>query len=284
MSIEQIWNSGIRVLMILLAVYVVITNGEGLFPRVKRRFTHRSYADKGLWSEEEGIAANSAEAVKRAADLGYGSRIDVRLTKDGTAVLFAEPSVTDADGTVYRIRETVFEDLEKILSGNGKAVTRLDAVLSEMEAREKKVPLLLILHPDSSGPKEITDFCEQVTPVFYQYRYFCAVESHSTGVIQYYARNYSNIVRGMLMLPREESGLTDKEYLSVNRMTANIKTRPQFFDTTKELFSRYYWVPVTMGSFVILRGVTDEESRLDARKIYGVEAVIFSGGRPKAEF
>ena len=63
-----------------------------------------------------------------------------------------------------------------------------------------------------------------------------------------------------------------------------MKTRPQFFDTSKELYNLYYWVPVTMGSFVIMRGVTDEDSRIQAKKGYGVESVIFTDGAPKAEF
>ena len=284
MSFEQIWNTGIRAAMILLAIYVVITNGEGLFPRVKRRFTHRSYADKGLWFDDEKFEPNSYSSVMHAADLGYGSRIDVRLTKDGIVILFGEDSVRDSDDMVYRIRDLEFEELSRLMKGLDKTVTKLADVLTAFEEREKHVPLLLNLHPDSLDLKEISAFCDEVTSVFYQYRFFCAVESHNLDVVHYYAKNYSNIVRGMLMLPREESNLSDKEYLSVNRMMSNIKTRPQFFDTTKELYSRYYWAPVTMGSFVILRGVTDEESRLEAKKIYGVESVVFSDGKPEAEF
>ena len=284
MTFEQIWNSGIRVLMILLAVYVVITNGEGLFPRVKRRFTHRSYADKGLWFDDNTLKPNTLKAVLHAADLNYGSRIDIRLTKDGTAILFDNESIEDIDGEKHKIRDLDFSEMSEILARTGKKANTLEEILSEMGLREKRAPILLNLHPDSSEPKDIVDFCDKVTNVFYPYRFFCAVESHNVDVIKYYARNYSNIVRGMLMLPRDESELSDKEYLSLNRMMTNIKTRPQFFDTTKELYSRYYWAPVTMGSFVILRGITDEPSRLEAKKIYGVEAVVFSDGDPKAEF
>ncbi|MBR0451392.1 MAG: hypothetical protein IJI78_05305 [Oscillospiraceae bacterium] len=284
MSFEQIWNTGIRAAMILLAIYVVVTNGEGLFPRVKRRFTHRSYADKGLWFGDEKAEPNSYSSVMYAADLSYGSRVDVRLTKDGKAILFGEDSVIDQDGSVHRIRDLEFKELSEIQDDNGKTVTKLEDVLTAMEQREKRAPLLLNLHPDSHDPKEVSAFCDTVTNVFYPYRFFCAVESHNLDVIHYYAKNYSNIVRGMLMLPREESDLSDKEFQSVNRMMSNMKTRPQFFDTTKELYSRYYWAPVTMGSFVILRGVTDEASRSDAKEIYGVESVIFSDGKPKAEF
>lgn len=284
MSFEQIWNSGIRVLMILLAIYVVITNGEGLFPRVKRRFTHRSYADKGLWFDDDTMEPNTLKAVLHAADLNYGSRIDIRLTKDGTAILFDSESVDDINGEKYNIRNLDFSELSEKLAPAGKKVDTLEELLTEMGKREKRAPILLNLHPDSSDSKDIVDFCDKVTKVFYPYRFFCAVESHNVDVIKYYARNYSNIVRGMLMLPRDESYLSDKEYLSLNHMTTNIKTRPQFFDTTKELYSRYYWAPITMGSFVILRGVTDEPSRIEAKKIYGVEAVVFSDGNPKAEF
>ena len=284
MSFEQMWNTGIRAAMILLAIYVVIPNGEGLFPRVKRRFTHRSYADKGLCFDDEKLEPNSCSSVLHAADLSYGSRIDVRLTKDGIAILFGEDSVRDPDDTVHRIRDLELEELSELMKGLDKTVTKLADVLTALEKREKHVPLLLNLHPDSLDLKEISAFCDAVTNVFYPFRVFCAVESYSPDVVHYYAKNYSNIVRGMLMLPREESDLSDKEYLSVNRMMSNIKTRPQFFDTTKELYSRYYWTPVTMGSFVILRGVTDEASRLDAKKVYGVESVIFSSGKPNAEF
>ena len=284
MTFEQIWNNGIRVAMIILAIYVVLTNGEGLFPRVKRRFTHRSYADKGLWFGDESFEPNSLEAVMAAADLGYGSRLDVRLTKDGIAVLSSDDDVSNITDGKLPIRSLDYTELSDIFVNKGKTLTKLEDILTAMEKREKRVPLLLNLHPDSTDKGEIIDFCDKVTETFYRYRVFCAVESHSISVVHYYAKNYSNIVRGMLMLSREDSDLPDKDYKSLNQMLLNIKTRPQFFDTTKELYSNYYWVPVTMGSFVILRGITDEPGRIEAKKIYGVESVIFSDGRPKAEF
>ena len=70
----------------------------------------------------------------------------------------------------------------------------------------------------------------------------------------------------------------------MHRMLRNMTTRPQFFDTTAELYGLLYWVPVTMGSFVILRGITGEESRAEAKKVYGAESVIFHSGSPRAEF
>jgi len=280
----QIFSTIIRALMILLAVYVVMTTGEGLFPRVKRRYTHRSYADRGLWFDGKGFSENSVGAVMHAADLCYGSRIDVRLTRDRVPVAFADPTLERASGDSRRIGEVDYEQLKDMtLFGEGR-ISTLEEILTSMEAREDRAPLLLNLHPDTEDPKEILAFCEAVTKVFYPYRYFCAVESHSTDVVSYYARNYSNIVRGLLMLPREESDLPEKEYKAMNRMLRNMKTRPQFFDTTAELYGLLYWVPVTMGSFVILRGITGEESRAEAKKVYGTESVIFHSGTPKAEF
>ncbi|MBQ8994296.1 MAG: hypothetical protein IJ091_00610 [Oscillospiraceae bacterium] len=284
MSFDQVSQTIIRGAMIFLAIYVVLTMGEGLFPKVKRRYTHRSYADGGLWFDKKDLPKGSLDAVMHATDLKYGSRLDIRLTRDDIPVVFSDKTLELKDTGSVQISDTPYEELQELLVKNSASITRLEDILAAMEAREDRAPLLLNLEPDSSDPKAILHFCEVVTKVFYPYRYFCAVESHNTDVIGFYARNYSNIVRGLRMLSREDSDLSEKEYKALNRMMRNMKTRPQFFDTSKELYNLYYWVPVTMGSFVIMRGVTDEDSRIQAKKGYGVESVIFTDGAPKAEF
>ena len=86
------------------------------------------------------------------------------------------------------------------------------------------------------------------------------------------------------MLPKEESDLPDKEYEALNRMRKNMSARPQFFDTSPELYSGYYWVPVTMGSFLAMRGVTCESDRQKIAEKYRTDTFIFSKGTPKAKF
>ena len=156
--------------------------------------------------------------------------------------------------------------------------------LLSVSALETPVPLLLTLYPPDPDPEKVRAFCASVTEVLYPHRAICMVESVSTDVICFYKKNYSNIVRGMRMVAQEESGMTEKEYRLVSLMLRNMKTRPQFFDTTNELRSAFYWLPVTMGSFLIIRDVTDEASREEARSTRGVEAVVFRGGEPKATF
>ena len=96
MSVEQILDTAVKAVMVLLAVYVVLTMGEGLFPNVKRRYIRRSYADRGLCRAGNRLTENSVSAVLAAAKKGYGSRIDVRLTSDRVPVAFADPDLQRA--------------------------------------------------------------------------------------------------------------------------------------------------------------------------------------------
>lgn len=284
MPISDFLNTALEVLMVLLAVYVVLTMGEGLFPNVKRRYSRRSYADRGLCFDGHRLPENSSAAVLAAAALRYGSRIDVRITADGIPVAFADDDLMRAAGDSRRIADLTFEELSAIPVFGNAHVETLEALLLSVSALDTPVPLLLTLYPPDPDPEKVRAFCASVTEVLYPHRAICMVESVSTDVICFYKKNYSNIVRGMRMVAQEESGMTEKEYRLVSLMLRNMKTRPQFFDTTKELRSAFYWLPVTMGSFLIIRDVTDEASREEARSIRGVEAVVFRGGEPKATF
>lgn len=277
-------NTALDILMVLLAVYVVLTMGEGLFPGVKRRYGRRSYADRGLCFDGRRLPENSSAAVLAAAAQQYGSRIDVRITADGIPVAFADDDLMRAAGDPRRISDLTFEQLAAAPVFGGARVETLEEILHAVSALETPVPLLLTLWPPDPDPEKIRAFCAAVTEVLYPHRTICMVESVSTDVICFYKKNCSNIVRGMRMVTQEESGMTEKEYRLVSFMLRNMKTRPQFFDTTEDLRSVFYWLPVTMGSFLIMRGVTDETSREKARSVHGVEAVIFRGGAPKATF
>ena len=265
MSVEQILDTAVKAVMVLLAVYVVLTMGEGLFPNVKRRYIRRSYADRGLCRAGNRLTENSVSAVLAAAQKGYGSRIDVRLTSDRVPVAFADPDLQRACGDSRRISELTLEELSGIpVFGNARVAT-LEEILSAVSSLQEPVPLLLTLHPDCQGKKAIYAFCSDVTSVFYPHRRICMVESADTDVIHFYMVSYSNIVRGL-------------------RMLRNMKTRPQFFDTTAELYSLFYWVPVTMGAFLIMREIRGEEERAQDRNKYRADAFVFTEGEPKATF
>ena len=284
MSMEQILNTAVKAVMILLAVYVVLTMGECLFPNVKRRYTRRSYADRGLCQTGKRLTENSVSAVLAAAKKGYGSRIDVRITSDRVPVAFADPDLQRACGDRRRISELTLKELSGIpVFGNARVAT-LEEILSAVSSLQEPVPLLLTLHPDCQGKKAICAFCSDVTSVFYPHRRICMVESADTDVIHYCMVNYSNIVRGLRMESRDESALPEKEFLAVSRMLRNMKTRPQFFDTTAELYSLFYWVPVTMGAFLIMREIRGEEERAQDRNKYRADAFVFTEGEPKSTF
>ena len=278
-TIKQI----VRIIFIVIAVYVVFTTGEGLFPKVKRRFTRRCYADKGLCSAKQKTAGNTLEAVKRAADQHYGSRIDVRLTKDNVPVLFSDKDLSKAAGDPRRIEDLTYAEVSSLTVYDKHHIDKLQDVVEALSKYEEKA-LMLNLLCDYTDKEKVTEYCKAVTEIFYPYRRFCCVESENYRVIHFYAANYSNIVRGLRMLPREQSDLEDKEYEDLHKMRKNMSARPQFFDTEPQLYSKYYWVPVTMGSFLAMRGANSEAERLSIAEKYRTDTFIFSKGAPKAKF
>ena len=278
------WDSAVRILMILIAAYIVVTMPEALFPRVKRRFTHRSYAEKGLSFGPDAADENTAEAVMKAADARYGSRLDIRLTKDSVPVVFSDATLERAAGDNRRIADLTFEELSGIPMLGDRRIEKLIDITKAMEERKDRAPILLNLHPDRDPKEEKEAFCRSVTEAFYEQRYFCAVESDDLDVLSFYAKNYSNIVRGQVLYPKEESGLPEKEYNIRMQMLRNMKTRPQFYDLPMNCYNFALRVQGIMGAFFIIRYAETNEERATLKKTYGVESVVFREGRPDPEF
>ena len=52
----------------------------------KAPFLYRNFAHRGLHTEDKSVPENSLAAFAAATDAGYGSELDVQLSKDGQVV------------------------------------------------------------------------------------------------------------------------------------------------------------------------------------------------------
>ena len=75
--------------------------------REKREpFEKRYFAHRGLYDEKAGVPENSLAAFRAAAEHGYGAELDVRLTRDGSAVISHDGSTLRMTGTDLAAEQT----------------------------------------------------------------------------------------------------------------------------------------------------------------------------------
>ena len=113
-------------------------------------FLARPFAHRALHGP--GVSENSLEAIRAAADAGWGIEIDVQLTGDGEAVVFHDGALqrlADRPGTV---RERTLEAMQAILLLKGGTIPSLSDALAAVAGR---VPLVIEVK-DQSGDMSAT--------------------------------------------------------------------------------------------------------------------------------
>ena len=80
--------------------------------RQKAPFLGRSFAHRGLHSEDKSVPENSLEAFRLAAAAGYGVELDVQLTKDGQVVVFHDDTLDRVCGVPGRVDEKSYNELK----------------------------------------------------------------------------------------------------------------------------------------------------------------------------
>lgn len=104
---------------------------------------HRPIAHRGLHDLASGVAENSLAAVRRAARAGLGVEVDVRLTRDGRAVVFHDARLERVCGVPGRVVERSAADLRRLsLDGTDDHLPSLREVLACLRG---EAPLLLDL-------------------------------------------------------------------------------------------------------------------------------------------
>lgn len=120
-----------------------------LLLRSKRRLrrwpllTQYRYAHRGYHAFAEGIPENSLAAFRRAAELGFGAELDVRLTRDGRLAVIHDSDLRRLCGTDGTVEGQTSEELSRLrLCGTDERIPFLEEVLPLFEGRQ---PLLIEL-------------------------------------------------------------------------------------------------------------------------------------------
>lgn len=259
-------------LFLLLALFYIIA----VMPRLSkkeeiRKFAEYKYAHRGLHGD--GVAENSLSAFRLAAEAGYGIELDVRLTRDGEAVVFHDATldrVTSFSGKVIDYDASNLKEMK--LSGTEDTVPLFSEVLSLVAGR---VPILVELK-EEPGNRGVA---KKALEILSGYEGEYIIESFNPLTLGDIRKKNPELLTGIL----STNYLKDKKYrkplyFAVQTFLTNLLCRPDFVSFNAEehrllsfrLFRRLFGV----CSFAWT--VTSKEEEDEAFR-HGFDTVIFEG-------
>lgn len=187
-------------------------------------FQNRNFAHRGLHNLEKGIPENSIAAFNAACEAGYGSELDVQLTKDGQVVVFHDDDLKRVCGVDARVDSKTLEELEELrLLGTEQGIPLFTEVLAAVNGR---TPLIVEL---KTGPNN-DELCEKTYEILAGYEGEYCIESFDPRIVRWFRINAPEIVRGQLACSIEGYGKSENKVMSylMSRCLLNFLGRPQF--------------------------------------------------------
>ena len=208
------------VIVLCLALYLFM-----IAPRLKKRkfkLPEVGYAHRGLWDEKR--PENSMSAFSAAVERGYGIETDVRLTKDGEAVLFHDDTLERVCGDSRKVIDCTYDELMQLtLSGSEERVPRLEELLSLAGGR---VPLLIEL----KGEDLRGELCDKIAPMLDGYGDMLVVESFNPLLLRRMKKLRPEMPRGQLVtnLPAQKYPGNKIRNCLLSWLMLNFLSKPDF--------------------------------------------------------
>lgn len=157
------------------------------------------FAHRGMHDHRCGLPENSMGAFKRAAELGVGIELDVRLTRDGRVVVFHDETLGRMCGKDVPISKLTYEQLKnERLLGTGYGIPLFSDVLSMVGGR---VPLLIEIKSEGFDDS----ICWKIAPLLDRYGGDYCVQSFNPMMLRWFSKHREDVIRGQLVT-RFENG------------------------------------------------------------------------------
>lgn len=187
------------------------------------------YAHRGFTGHDMNIPENSLPAFQAAVDHGYGIVLDVRITRDGVPVVFADSRLERMTGEIGSIENSTAEELKALrLSKTDETIPTLEEALKLINGQ---VPVLLDLHVENNNYDALAD---QTCEVLDTYEGVFAVQSVDTRVLRWYRKQRNEYIRGQKVdyTYRSGSGFLNLLWdFLCSSMLLNFLTGPDYITT-----------------------------------------------------
>ena len=239
--------------------------------RQKAPFYGRSFAHRGLHSEDKSVPENSLEAFRLAGRAGYGVELDVQLTKDGQVVVFHDDTLERVCGVHGKLSDRSYNELKLLsLCGTNQRIPLLTEVLEVYQGRG---PLLVELKTGSRN----RELCEKTYAILSDYPGEVCIESFNPLIVRWFKLHAKDIVRGQLATIPKDYGdtVSRRNAFLLSRCLYNFLARPQF------IAYRVGRRPLTVRFSEALGAMRFGWTVRNERSERGRDAVIFEFYRPQ---
>ena len=239
--------------------------------RQKAPFYGRSFAHRGLHTEDKSVPENSLEAFRLAGRAGYGVELDVQLTKDGQVVVFHDDTLDRVCGVPGKLADKSYDELKLLsLCGTNQRIPLLTEVLEVYQGRG---PLLVELKTGSRN----RELCEKTYAILSDYPGEVCIESFNPFIVRWFRLHAKDIVRGQLATwPKDYEGSVSRgKAFLLSRCLLNFLARPQFIAYRAGIRPLGVQLSEAMGAMNFVWTARNERAER------GRDAVIFEFYRPQ---
>ena len=161
--------------------------------------TARPFAHRGLHGA--GISENGMAAFRAAIAQGDGIECDVRLSRDGVAMVFHDAALSRMIGIEGLLSDHRAERLEHMRLADGGGIPRLETLL---QACGQTVPLLIELKVTG---RHVAPLCAAVASDLARHPdALAAVMSFNPMAMRWFARHMPQAVRGLVVTEQDDAG------------------------------------------------------------------------------
>lgn len=178
-------------------------------------------AHRGLWGGP--VPENSLAAARGAIAGGFGIECDVRLSRDGTVIVFHDADTKRLTGRPGSIANLATHDITALRLGGGEE--RVPTLAQLIGLIAGRVPLLIEIKTDTLA--QTAPLCLAVRRVLEGYRGPAAVMGFNPEVGHWFATHAPKIVRGLVMTEHRDSGFRAFRN-AITRRLAVKRARPDF--------------------------------------------------------
>jgi len=209
-------------------------------------------------------------SVRAAIDAGVGIECDLRLSRDGFAMLFHDSSLERLCRVNVEAESLDAAALMQFrLAGSGERIASLGDVLAQVGGR---VPLLLELKRRANGITKIEHLCRATLAALGDYRGPVGVMSFDPRAPAWLARHAPHVRRGLVISDRLSP---------LGRWTAMRLADPQFLSVHRALLDRP-WVARARRRMPVTSWTIRTAAERRAAEAY-VDVLIWEDdGRPRA--
>lgn len=188
----------------------------------RRLAAGRNFAHRGLHSADGTVPENSLPAFAAATDAGYGSELDVQLSRDGQVVVFHDDDLPRMTGAEGRVDSRTLAELRALRLGDtAETIPLFTEVLAVVAGRQ---PLIVELKSGPAWP----ELCEKTLALLRAYEGPWCAESFDPRIVRWFRLHAPDVTRGQLLNPARQYHCCHRRAFFLSRGLCNLLARPHF--------------------------------------------------------